>query len=66
MAEDTPILTDPDEEIWRAPDGTHWICYAPTREWTGWVPGEDGTWTWDRARFRSTYPDAPNWDGWND
>jgi len=53
-----------DTDYWDAPDGTIWFFFPPWREWTGWMPGEDGHWQRTVEEFRKTYPSAPSWDGW--
>jgi hypothetical protein len=54
----------PGTEDWEAPDGTRWFYFPPWREWTGWMPHEDGHWQLSVDDFRRSYPDAPPWDGW--
>lgn len=49
-------------ETWTAPDGTVWLYYGTWREWTGWMPGEDGCWRVPAEEFRRAYPSAPPWD----
>lgn len=52
-----------DEGVWDAPDGTRWLYSGGNiAGWTGWQPGEDGTWFMSRADFRRVYPSAPDWD----
>lgn len=57
----TDAAIDPDLP-WKAGDGTTWIYFPPTGEWTGWVEGEAGTWTYSTEEFRSIYPEAPEWE----
>lgn len=47
------------DQPWQAPDGTRWIRDPGQREWTGWQPGEDGTWTLTEDEFTLSYPEAP-------
>lgn len=48
-------MTDP----WlKADDGTRWLFSPALRLWTGWMPGEDGSWYRDPAEMERTYPEV--------
>lgn len=41
-----------------APDGTRWLHFPDLDGglWTGWQPGEAGTWNLSEEEFRAAYP----------
>jgi len=41
-----------------ASDGTEWVFSPGLNLWTGWMPGEDGTWTMSPEEFAAAYSDV--------
>lgn len=44
-----------EERPLEAPDGTRWLHFPELGEWTGWQPGEDGTWSLTEEEFARIY-----------
>lgn len=42
---------------WIASDDINWIQHLHLGEWSGWIPGEDGSWHLTDEEFRTWYPD---------
>lgn len=45
---------------WNPGDGTLWVYDEDIDFWTGWTPGEDGTWVGTDTEFKEYYPHYPS------